>query len=262
MSPKRFWQACSSHNSTICQIRFKKTLSPKRFWQIVVRETICMLHLWARSQAPLWAGQLIIHPSVGSGWTWSWQVPSLGYLKYQNHPVEALFIEQCYSHPIQLLRAVPVGLALLCAVLSVQITSQMSFSFTSPRLKHFQHEISPFVFKDKLDFCKSSPTFEEDSNPLEEGEAVKDYFLNLTDHQNKVMVHLLYILSLLYKLVLSSWSIPCRTGQKLAPKAIVQESLKSSTMSPRSCFLTQRHGRLSTTGVWLNHTVSRWLRQN
>ena len=58
--------------------------------------------------------------------------------------------------------------------------------------------------KNKLDLCKSSPTFEEDSNPLEEAEAVKDYFLNLTDHQNKVIVHMLYILSLLYKLVLPS----------------------------------------------------------
>ena len=131
MSPKRFWQACSSHNSTICQIRFKKTLSPKRFWQIVVRETICMLHLWARSQAPLWAGQLIIHPSVGSGWTRSWQVPSLGYLEYQNHPVETLWIEQWNNHPIQLLLAVnesraldlPVGLALLCAVCSDNVAN-------------------------------------------------------------------------------------------------------------------------------------------
>ena len=78
----------------------KKVLTSRKI------ETICMFHLWARSQALLWAGQLIIHPSVGSGWTWSGQVPSLGYLEYQNHPVEALFIKQCYSHPIQLLRAV------------------------------------------------------------------------------------------------------------------------------------------------------------
>ena len=121
MSPKRFWQACSSHNSTICQIRFKKTLSPKRFWQIVH-----MLHLWARSQAPLWAGQLIIHPSVGSGWTWSWQVPSLGYLKYQNHPVEALFIEQCYSHPPNTVapsRACGIGFALCRAVCSDNVAN-------------------------------------------------------------------------------------------------------------------------------------------
>ena len=31
---------------------------------------------------------------------------------------------------------------------------------------------------------------------MEEGEAVKDYFLNLTDHQNKVIVHILYIFNI------------------------------------------------------------------